>query len=251
MELKDKVAIVTGSSRGLGKMIALHYARQGVRVVIAARTETPNERLPGTIYQTVDEIKAEGGYAIPLRCDVTSEESITDMVKKALLEMGKIDILVNNAGTAVPQPTLDTPLKRWDLVLKVNLTSAFLCSRAVLPSMIEHTCGSIINITSMDAVSRSSGFTGVAYGVSKAGLDRFTWSLASEVGKYNIAVNALKPKEGIGTEGLIAVSRGFGSEKWANPDNFLKAAVFLACQNAAGVTGTVASDEEYCLWHNL
>jgi NAD(P)-dependent dehydrogenase (short-subunit alcohol dehydrogenase family) len=117
--------------------------------------------------------------------------------------------------------------------------------------MIERKSGSIINITSIDAIARSSGFTGAAYGVSKAALERFTWSLAAEVGKYNIAVNALKPREGIETEGLMAVSRGVGRERWESPEKFVRAAIFLAKQNASGVTGTVASDEEYCLWHGL
>ncbi len=251
MKLKDKVAIITGASRGLGKILALNFAREGARVVVAARTEVENERLPGTIYQTVESIKAAGGDALAVKCDVTSEESIIEMVTRALQAYGHVDILVNNAGTAVPQPIKDLTLKRWELVLKVNLTGAFLCSKAVLPGMMERQRGSIINVTSIDAIGRSSGFTGVGYGVSKAALERFTYSLASEVGQYNIAVNALKPREGIATEGLLAVSRGAGRERWDTPDKFIKAALFLANQTAAGVTGVVASDEEFCLWHGL
>jgi citronellol/citronellal dehydrogenase len=250
-ELQDKVAVITGSSRGLGKMLAMEFARQGARVVVAARSETESKTLPGTIYRTADAIKAAGGDALPLRCDVTSEESVAEMVGKVLDNLGRIDILVNNAGTAYPKSIVETPLKRWELVLRVNLTGAFLCSRAVLPGMIERKGGSIINITSIDAAARAPGFTGAAYGVSKAGLERFTWSVAAEVGKYNIAVNALKPREGIETEGLVAVSGGSGRERWDPPEKFLRAAVFLAKQDASGVTGTVASDEEYCLWHGL
>jgi citronellol/citronellal dehydrogenase len=251
VKLKDKVAIITGASRGLGKILAQNFAGEGARVIVAARTEVENERLPGTVYKTVEAIKASGGEALAVKCDVTSEESIAEMVKQTLQKYGRVDILVNNAGTAVPQPILDLSLKRWDLVLKVNLTGAFLCSKAVLPGMIERQGGSIINITSIDAIGRSSGFTGVGYGVSKAGLERFTYSLAAEVGQYNIAVNALKPKEGIATEGLLAVSQGVGRERWETPDKFIKAAMFLANQTAAGVTGTVATDEEFCLWHGL
>jgi citronellol/citronellal dehydrogenase len=249
--LKDKVGIVTGSSRGLGKILALAFAREGARVVVAARTEVEKEPLPGTIYRTAEAVKAEGGYALPVRCDITSEDSVGEMVKRVLDELGRIDILVNNAGTAFPKAIVETPLKRWELVLKVNLTGAFLCTKAVLPAMIERKSGSIINITSIDAIARSSGFTGAAYGVSKAALERFTWSTAAEVGKYNIAVNALKPREGIETEGLMAVSRGIGRERWESPEKFIKAAIFLAQQDASGITGTVASDEEYCLWHGL
>ncbi|HUT68095.1 MAG TPA: SDR family NAD(P)-dependent oxidoreductase [Dehalococcoidales bacterium] len=251
LELKDKVGIITGSSRGLGKILAMGFAREGAKVVVAARTEVEKELLPGTIYKTAEAIKAEGGYALPIKCDVTSEESVGEMVKRVLDELGRIDILVNNAGTAFPKLITETSLKRWELVLKVNLTGAFLCSRGVLPGMIAGKSGSIINITSIDAIARSSGFAGAAYGVSKAALERFTWSLAAEVGKYNIAVNALKPREGIETEGLMAVSRGVGRERWESPEKFVRAAIFLAKQDASGVTGTVASDEEYCLWHGL
>lgn len=251
MKLKDKVAIITGASRGLGKILAISFAREGAKVVAAARTEVENDRLPGTIHQTVEAVKATGGRALALRCDVTNEESVNEMVKQALSQYGRVDILINNAGTAVPQPILDLTLKRWELVLKVNLTGAFLCTKAVLPGMIEQRCGSIVNITSIDAGARSSGFTGVGYGVSKAALERFTYSLASEVGQYGIAVNALKPKEGIASEGLMAVSKGAGSERWETPERFVKAALFLATQTAGGVTGTVASDEEICLWHGL
>jgi len=251
LELQDKVGVITGSSRGLGKILAMGFAREGAKVVVAARTEVEKELLPGTIYKTAEAIKAKGGYALPIKCDVTSEESIGEMVKRVLDELGRIDILVNNAGTAFPKLITETPLKRWELVLRVNLTGAFLCSRAVLPGMIERKSGSIINITSIDAIARSSGFAGAAYGVSKAALERFTWSLAAEVGKYNIAVNALKPREGIETEGLMAVSRGVGRERWESPEKFVRAAIFLAKQNASRVTGTVASDEEYCLWHGL
>ena len=251
MEMKDKVGIITGSSRGLGKVLAMDFAREGAKVVVAARTEVENQLLPGTIYKTAEDIKAEGGYALPIMCDVTSEESVVEMVDRVLDELGQIDILVNNAGTAFPRLVTETPLKRWELVLKVNLTGAFLCSKAVLPSMIKRKRGSIINITSIDAIARSSSFTGAAYAVSKAALERFTWSLAAEVGKYNISVNALKPKEGIETEGLIAVSHGVGRERWGSPEKFIKAAIFLASQDAFGVTGMVATDEEYCLWHGL
>jgi citronellol/citronellal dehydrogenase len=252
VKLKDKVIIVTGGSRGLGKIMALAFAREGAKVVVAARSEVENEKMPGTIYKTAGEIKAAGGIALPLRCDVTSEESIAEMVRKAKEEFGRIDVLINNSGVAAAnQGTLDLTLKRWDIVMRVNLTGAFLCSKAVLPGMVERRSGSIINITSVAGVRRTAEFTGVIYGVTKAGLDRFTTSLAAEVGKYNIAVNALRPVEGIETEGLKAQSKGETSERWDTPDKFIKAAVFLANQTAAGVTGMVANDEEYCLWHGL
>lgn len=128
MKLKGKVAIVTGASRGLGKAIALGFAKEGASVVIAARSEVENEKFGGSIYKTAEEIKALGQPALPLKCDVTDETSVNEMVQKAKKEFGGIDILVNNAGVTFYAPVAETPLKRWELVLRVNIVGAFLCS---------------------------------------------------------------------------------------------------------------------------
>ena len=250
MKLSDKVAIVTGSSRGLGKAIAIGFAREGASVVIAARTEVERQ-MPGTIYKTAEEIEALGQRALAVRCDVTSEESVNDMVQKALAQFSHIDILVNNAGVAYYPPVLETPVKRWELVIRVNLIGALLCTKAVLPKMVEQRQGSIINISSVSATERGPSVTGVAYGVSKAGLERFTWGLATEVGKYNIAVNALKPKGVVDTEGMRFMLPDEDWSQWDSPEMMVKAAIFLAAQDATGVTGAVAYDEEFCVWHGL
>lgn len=253
MKLESKVAIVTGSSRGLGKAIAIGLATEGAEVVVAARTEVENPQLPGTIYKTAEEIQALGRRALPIKCDVTNEQSVNDMVQKALSEFGHVDILVNNAGVAFYYPIIETPLKRWELVLKVNLIGAFLCSKAVLPKMIEQRSGSIINISSLAADEKVLGTvsTGVAYAVAKAGLDRFTWGLAEEVGQYNIAVNAVKPHGVVDTEGMRFWMSDADKSQWESPERMVRCAVFLASQNANGVTGTVATDEELCTWHGL
>ncbi len=253
MKLSNKVAIVTGSSRGIGKAIAIGFAEEGAKVVIAARTETDSEKLPGTIYKTADEIKALGRSALPIKCDVTNEQSVNDMVQKTLSEFGHVDILVNNAGIAFYYPVVETPLKHWELVLRVSLTGAFLCSKAVLPKMIEQKSGSIINISSLAADQRvlSEVSTGVAYAVAKSGLDRLTWGLAEEVGHYNIAVNAVKPAGVVDTEGMRLWLPDADKSQWAPPDRIVKVAIFLAVQDAKGVTGVVATDEEFCIWHGL
>lgn len=253
MKLSGKVAIVTGSSRGIGKAIAIGLAKEGAKVVVAARAETDSEKLPGTIYKTADEIKALGGLALPIKCDVTDERSVNDMVQKALDEFGHVDILVNNAGVAFYYPVIETPLKRWELVLRVGLTGAFLCSKAALPKMIEQKSGSIINISSLAADQRvlSEVPTGVAYAVAKAGLDRFTWGLAEEVGQYNIAANAVKPAGVVDTEGMRLWQPDADKSRWHTPDRMVKVAIFLAGQDAKGVTGVVATDEEFCVWHGL
>jgi citronellol/citronellal dehydrogenase len=253
MKLNGKVAIVTGSSRGIGKAIAIGFAKEGAKVVIAARTETDSEKLPGTIYKTADEIQALGTPALPIKCDVTSEQSVNEMVQKAVKQFGRIDILVNNAGLAFPSPIVETPLKHWELVLRVNLIGAFLCAKAVLPKMVEQRSGSVINISSLAADERvlDTVSTGVVYAVAKAGLDRFTWGLAAEVGQYNIAVNAIKPAEVVDTEGMRFWQPEANKSGWHTPDKMVRCALFLAAQDAKGVTGVVATDEELCVWHGL
>jgi NAD(P)-dependent dehydrogenase (short-subunit alcohol dehydrogenase family) len=255
MKLEGKVAIVTGASRGIGKAIAIGFAKEGASVIVAARTEIEKDKnLPGTIYQTAQEIRELGGKALPVRCDVTDEASVVSMVEKALSEFGHIDILVNNAGVAFACPVVETPLKRWELVLRVNLTGAFLCAKAVLPSMIKQRRGSIINISSLAANERDGGTvnTGLAYAVAKAGLDRFTWGLAAEVGRFNIAVNCIKPHHVVDTEGMRFQVRNEEERKgWVSPEKIVKCAIFLAAQDANGVTGIVATDEELSAWHGL
>jgi len=253
VNLQGKVAIVTGGSRGLGKAIAIGFSQQGANVVIAARTEEARKGLPGTIYQTAEEIKALGLETLAVRCDVTDEESVNHMVQKTLGRFGHIDVLVNNAGIAFYAPILETPAKRWELVLKVNLVGAFLCSKAVLPHMIEQKSGSIINISSLAADERDEGTvpTGVAYAVSKAGLDRLTLGLATEVGKYNIAVNTVKPHRVVDTDGMRLWQPEADTSGWQSADMMVKAASFLATQDSKGITGTVATDREICTWHGL
>lgn len=254
MRLDGKTAIVTGASRGLGKAMAIGFAREGARVVLAARSEVAKENgLEGTIYETAKQIEAFGGEALPVKCDVTDEASVSAMVEAAMAGFGRIDILVNNAGAAFFHPIVETPLKRWETVLKVNLTGAFLCTKAVLPMMMAQRSGSIINISSLAADERDSGTvpTGVAYAVAKAGLDRFTTGLAVEVGKYNIAANCLKPKEVVDTEGMRFWTNEEERKGWVPPDKMVKCAVFLAAQDASGVTAMLATDEELSLWHGL
>lgn len=251
MKLRDKVAIVTGASRGLGKEMALGLARAGARVVVAARTETESGGPGGTIHTTVARIEETGGQALPIRCDVTSEESVEAMVRAVLDRFGTIDVLINNAGIAFPAACWEMPLKRWELVLRVNLTGAFLCAQAVLPTMMAKRSGSIINISSVQARSKGLVNTGVAYGVSKAALERLTTSLATELGGFNIAVNCLKPKGSVVSEGMNFLHKQADRSRWETPEKMVKAAVFLAGQDATGTSGMVATDEEICAWHGL
>jgi len=242
MVLDGKVAIVTGSSRGIGKAIAKAYAKEGAVVVVAARTEQEGGRLPGTVHQTVDEIKASGGQALAIRTDVADEESVEVMVGKALEEFGRIDVLFNNAGILFHSMIAETPLRRWELVMKVNVTGTFLCSRAVLPTMMKQRSGSIINMSSVAASSTEPG--GVHYAVSKAAVERFTFGLAEEVKEHNIAVNVLTPGL-IKTEAAQLLQVTDDWTGWKDPEVVGPPAVFLAAQSAQTFTGRLVHTPEF------
>ena len=254
-DLADKVAIVTGSSRGIGKAIALGLARAGAAVVVAARSETESDRAPGTIYATAAEIEALGGRALPVRCNVREEDSINAMVEQTLEVFGAVDVLVNNAGIGTYRPFLESTLREWDLVLDINLRATYIGCRAAVPIMVEQGGGSIINLSShaADHIFSSTlgadhgadiALMGQAYGVAKAAIERLTWGLSAELGQYNIAVNALKPLRPVLTEGFQAQRPDADFSTWATPEAMVKAAVFLAGQNAGGLSGAIVTAEE-------
>jgi citronellol/citronellal dehydrogenase len=251
MKLEGKTAIITGASRGIGKALALAFAKEGASVVIAARTEQEG-KLPGTIHQTADEIRSAGGKVLAVRCDVTNEEDVEAMIAKALDAFGRIDILVNNAAVAVRSPLTEMTLKRWNLVMAVNMTGTFLCTKAVIPAMIKQGGGSIINTSSGVRESRSGAPSGMTYIVAKAAIEQFTYMASAELSRYNIAVNCYKPARGVLSEGVaVAFPPDYDTTGWGGPENMVKAALFLAVQDAQGVTATVATDQEYISWHNL
>jgi len=252
-KLDGKVAIVTGASRGIGKAVAIGFAKEGAYVAIAARTvEHLESGLPGTILQTADEIKAAGGKALSIKTNVLVEDEVQAMVQKVLDEWGKVDILVNNAAVAAPGPFTETTTNRWNLVLGVNVLGTFLCTKAVLPTMMKQRSGSIINTTSRAAASRIKDVTGIAYGTAKAAIEHFTCAAAAELGEYNIAVNCYHPSPGVASEGFVFnLPPDYDKSRLVGPEKMVQAAIFLAQQNAKGATGCVASDEELIQWHGL
>src|SRR5262249_28524175 len=146
-KLNGKVAIVAGSSRGIGKAIAKGFSREGARVAVVART-TATGRIPGTINQTAEEIGAEGGVALPVRCDITQEADVEAMVRQVQKELGPVDILCNSAAVNPSMPLVEVTFKRWELIFRVNVHGAFLLSRAVIPEMTQRRSGNIIHLTS-------------------------------------------------------------------------------------------------------
>jgi citronellol/citronellal dehydrogenase len=244
--LAGKVAFVAGASRGIGATVAKALAAQGASVAVAARSEQEG-KVPGTIYAVAKDITSSGGRALPVQCDVTSEESVEGAVAGTVSEFGGIDILVANAGVLWLGPIESTPLKRWQLCLNVNLTGVFLVTKAVIPHMKARGGGSLIAITTTGVGMVEHGSN--AYWVSKAGVERLYLGLASDLKSDNIAVNCLSPSRVVLTEGWQAGGGGMEipDDMVEPPEAMANAAVLLASQDASGITGTVQRSEELTL----
>lgn len=241
MKLTGKTAIVTGASRGVGRAVALKLAREGADVVIAAKTTEPNPKLPGTIYDVAKEVEALGRRALPVKTNVREPEDIERMVQETLNAFGRIDILVNNAGALWWYPVLETPVKRYDLVMEVNVRAAFLCSQAVLPRMIEQRWGHIINMSPPIDFSVMPGK--VAYMISKFGMTMLAMGLAAEVREHNIAVNALWPVTLI--ESYATINFGMGERSmWRKADILADAVYAIVSQEPLARTGQALLDED-------
>jgi citronellol/citronellal dehydrogenase len=249
MKLEGKVAIITGSSRGIGRQIALTLAKEGAKIAIVARTEEEGKsKLPGTIHQTVADIRALGGTAIAVRTDITVDADIENMAKRVLEEWGRIDILVNNAAANLNAFVVDLPVKYWDLMMRVNLRGTFMCTKAVLPSMIERKSGNIICMTSI-AAKRQAPPGEVCYSITKAGIELLAWGLAQEVKPYNIAVNDLYPTGGVTTDGFkrVFAKHNLPEEllkSMKTPEQIAEAALWLAQQTGETFTGRSVNDDE-------
>jgi len=234
--LQGKYAMVTGASKGIGRAIALAFFREEAGVIISSRGQTEGSE-GGSLFSLEKEIRSSGGRAIAVRADASREEDVRTLVGRALDEFGRVDILVNNAAVFphYHTPLVDFPVESWDETMATNLRGVFLCIKAVLPKMIEQKAGSIINLSSIAAVRSGKGR--IAYGVSKAAVERLTFGLAEEVKEFNIAVNALCPVGPTNTEGARKTFPKENPDHWVQPEDVAAAAVWLARQSASTFTG--------------
>jgi citronellol/citronellal dehydrogenase len=240
--MSERVAIITGASRGIGRAIALALARAGWGVVIAARSTTSTEKLPGTIHSVAAEVEAVGGRALPVQTDVREEAQVEALAKQTLDHFGRIDLLVNNAGALHWQSLLDTPAKRFDLVMDVNARAACLCCRAVLPAMMQRRWGHIINMSPPLDLGMVPGR--IAYAISKLGMTMLTLGLAEEVRAHNIAVNSLWPVTLI--ESQASINWGLGTPAmWRKPDILADCVLRIVAREPAALTGQALLDEDF------
>jgi 3-oxoacyl-[acyl-carrier protein] reductase len=237
MKLEGRVALVTGASQGIGHACALHLARLGASVALAARDQQKLEEI-------ATEISAGGGKAAPFVMDVADEEQVKAGVKSALTHFGKIDILVNNAGITRDQLVMRMKRADWDAVLNTNLTSAYLTIQQVIPSMLKQRWGRIINNTSVFGQIGQAGQAN--YAASKAGLIGLTLAIAREVASRNITCNAVAPGF-IETRMTAVLSEEFKQNalkqiplgRIGTPDDVANAVTFLASEESAYITGHV------------
>jgi citronellol/citronellal dehydrogenase len=243
--LKGKTLFITGASRGIGKAIALRAARDGANVVIAAKTTEPHPKLPGTIYTAKEEVEAAGGKALALVVDVRFEDQIADAVGKAVETFGGIDILVNNASAISLTGTLETPMKRFDLMHGINTRGTFACSQACIPHLAKSGSGHILNI-SPPLNMESRWFAGhVAYTMAKYGMSMCVLGMAAELESKKIAVNALWPKTVIATAAVQNLLGGdITTQKSRKPDIMADAAHAILSKPSTARTGAFLIDED-------
>jgi NAD(P)-dependent dehydrogenase (short-subunit alcohol dehydrogenase family) len=250
MTLQDKVAIVTGGSRGIGRAICLGLAAQGARVMVAARTEADISAgtafaryAAGTIHDTARMIQAQGGIAIGMPCDVTQVEDMRHLVATTLEHFGRLDIVVNNAGIDCEAPVVDLDIDLLDRCLAINVRAPLLLCKFALPSMLAQRSGSIVCITSGAARGYRPGRVG--YSMSKAALERMCLSLAEEVRPANIAVNVLSPGRIDTWMNRRGDWPGTAHMPMVQPEEVIPAAVWLTQQTAASFTGQVVERADF------
>ncbi len=245
--LTGKTLFVTGASRGIGLAIALRAARDGANVVVAAKTETPHPKLPGTIHTAAAEIEAVGGRALPLAVDLRDEQAVAAAVDRAAAHFGGIDILVNNASAISLTGTAVTPIKRFDLMFDVNVRGTFVCSQACLPHLQRSAAqGRVPHILMLAPPlnMRSRWFAPhVAYTMSKYGMSMCVLGMSEEFRPFGIAVNALWPRTTIATAALAVLPLA-DVKRTRMPDIVADAAHAILTRDPAECTGNFFLDED-------
>lgn len=242
MKLEEKVAIVTGAGRdgkGIGRAIALALAAEGARVAVASRTQANAEAV-------AEEIRAAGGEALGIGCDVSSGESVDAMVNQVTTAWGRLDILVNNAGITRDNLVLRMKEADWDAVLDTNLKGAFLCSKSVIKVMLRQKSGCIVNMSSIMGLVGNIGQSN--YAAAKGGIIALTRSLAKEVASRGIRVNAIAPgfidtamTDLISDEMRQRYLEGIPLQRYGQPEEIARVVLFFASEESSYITGQVLS----------
>jgi citronellol/citronellal dehydrogenase len=242
--LANKTLFVTGGSRGIGLAIARRAAADGARVALVAKTTRPHPKLPGTLYTAAAEVEQAGGKALPIACDIRSDEQVAEAVEKTVGAFGGIDILVNNASAISLTGTLETPMKRFDLMFGVNVRGTFLCSQACLPHLLQAANPHILNLAPPLDV-RAKWFAGhVAYSMSKYGMSMCVLGMAEEFRDRGVAVNALWPRTSIATAAITMIGGEEMTRRSREPEIVADAAHWILTRPARECSGNFFVDDE-------
>ncbi|HET9030213.1 MAG TPA: NAD(P)-dependent oxidoreductase [Candidatus Aquilonibacter sp.] len=245
MSLQGKTLFITGASRGIGLAIALRAAREGANVTIVAKTTEPHPKLPGTIYTAAQEVEAAGGKALAIACDIRFEEQVEEAVAKTVERFGGIDACINNASAISLTPTLDTDMKRYDLMNQINARGTFLCSKITAPHLAKSSNGHIVNLAPPLDIKPRWFARHTAYTIAKFGMSMCTMGMAEEFRSMRIGVNSLWPLTAIDT---AAVRNVLGGDAMAaasrKPEIMADAVAAILERPAAECTGNFFIDEE-------
>ena len=241
--LKGKTIFISGGSRGIGLEIALRAAADGANVAIAAKTAEPNPKLPGTIYTAAKEIEAAGGKCLPLQVDIRDEARVYDAVKETVERFGGVDVLVNNASAISLTGTLETPMKRYDLMNAINARGTYLCSQACLPHLKKAANPHILTLSPPLNMSPRWFAPNLAYTMAKYGMSMCVLGMAEEFRQAGVAVNALWPRTVIATAALQMIP-GVDLKKCRHPRIVADAAHAILVRDSRSCTGNFFIDEE-------
>jgi citronellol/citronellal dehydrogenase len=252
--LAGKTLFVTGASRGIGLAIAVRAARDGARIVLAAKTTEPHPKLPGTLYSAAAQVEAAGGEALAVPTDIRNEEAVAAAVRAAVERFGGIDILVNNASAISLTPTAATPMRRFDLLLGVNVRGTFCCTQACLPELAKSASVGrnphVLNLSPPPALRPEWFAPHVAYTLSKYGMSLCTLGHAEELRPQGIAVNSLWPRTVIATAALQMIP-GIETGRCRRPEIVADAAWWVLTSDAREVTGRFFIDEAVLREHGV
>lgn len=242
--LKGKTIFITGGSRGIGLAIAKRAASEGANIVIAAKTAKPHPKLPGTIYTAAEDIEAAGGRALPLQVDIREEGELAAAMKKTAQEFGGVDVLINNASAINLTGTLETPMKRFDLMFEVNVRGTFAASQAAIPYLRDSRNPHILTLSPPLNMNPKWFERHTAYTMSKYGMSMCVLGMAAEFAHQGIAVNALWPRTVIATAALAMLGGMVRPENCRKPEILADAAVAILKRDAKTNTGNFYIDDE-------
>ena len=247
MSLRGKTLFISGASRGIGLAIAVRAARDGANIAIAAKSDQPNPKLPGTIHTAAAEIEAAGGQALPMQVDIRDENAVAEAVKKTAERFGGVDILVNNASAISMTGTLETPMKRFDLMFGVNVRGTFVCSQACIPYLKQSAQAGrqphILNLSPPLSMKPRWFGPHVAYSMAKYGMSMCVLGMAEEFKGDGIGVNALWPRTIIATAALNVIALA-DPKKGRKPDIMADAAHVILNRDPRSCSGNFFIDDE-------